>query len=105
MSLLSVPPSFVYTSMSDVITANEQTGGHWFDKSSMRFFKTKIKSRLIAGKRFITSECGPDERTRYTIREAQPDGSIDTIGEFQQFSTLEKAKANVLMNNPKSQAA
>jgi hypothetical protein len=93
------PQEFTFADMSDVISANKQVGGHWFERSTMRFFKTKIESRLIAGKRFITSERGPnDARKRYTIREAKPDGSIDTIGEFQQFSTLAQARANVLMN-------
>jgi len=90
------PKTFTYTSMSDVIEANKAIGNHWFDKSSMRFFNTKIESRLIAGKRFITSEKGPDEVRRYTVREALPSGEIDTVGEFQEYRTLEAAKAHVL---------
>lgn len=93
------PRTYAYTDMADVRAANEATGGHWFERGTMRFFNTRICSRLIAGKRFITSERGPDERTRYTIREARPDGSIDTIGEFQQFGTLAAAKAHVLMED------
>jgi len=93
------PQEYTYADMDDVRAANEQIGNHWFDRSTMKFFKTRIESRLIAGKRFITSERGPhDMRKRFTIREAQPDGSIDTIGNFQQFATLAQAKANVLMN-------
>jgi len=90
------PREFVYATMTDVITANSQVGGHWFEKSTMRFFNTRIESRLIAGHRFITSEKGPDEVRRYTVREALPDGSIDTVGEFQQYETLREAKAVVL---------
>lgn len=94
-----------YTTLDDVRNANEKIGAHWFDKSSMRFFKTRIESRLIAGKRFITSECGPDERRKYTIREAQPDGMIDTIGGFQGFNALRQAKAHVLMSKVEVDAA
>ena len=89
--------SFVFTRLEDVIDANASVGGHWFERGTMKFFKTRIESRLIGGKRFISSECGPDNTRKYTIREAQPDGSIDTVGEFQQFATLAEAKANVLM--------
>ena len=93
------PQTFTYADMADVRQANQDIGHHWFERSTMRFFNTKIESRLIAGKRFITSERGPqDTRKKYTIREAQADGTIDTIGTFQGFSTLAQAKAHVLMN-------
>lgn len=90
------PRAFVYASMADVIAANKSIGNHWFDRATMRFFKTRIESRLIAGHRFITSECGPDGRRAYTVREACPDGTIDTVGEFQGYGTLAQAKAAVL---------
>ncbi len=98
------PREFTYSTMADVIAANESIGAHWFDRSSMRFFKTKIESRLICGHRFITSEKGPDEVRRYTVRDARPDGTIDTVGDFQGYRTLAAAKAKVLWT-PQENAA
>lgn len=90
------PQTYTYRTMDDVIAANRAIGNHWFDASTMRFFKTRIESGLVAGKRFITSEKGPDEVRRYTVREAQPDGTIDTVGEFQQYRTRDAARAAIL---------
>lgn len=98
--LYRVPKHNTYETMDDVIAANRAINHHWFDRDTMRFFGTRIESRLIAGKRFITSEKPPSGRRRYTIREAMPDGTIDTVGEFCQFATLRQAKAHVLMNRP-----
>lgn len=96
------PQRFVYADIADVIAANRQIGNHWFDRDTMRFFKTKIVSRLIAGKRFVTSERGPhDARARFTIREARPDGTIDTVGKFQAYGTRAAAMRDVLMEDPK----
>lgn len=90
------PKTFVYVTLDDVEAANRSIGNHWFDRDTMRFFKTKIESRLIAGHRFVTSERGPDERRRYTVRDARPDGTIDTIGEFQGYATRKAAMAKIL---------
>lgn len=88
----SKPQMFTYHTIADVKAANQAIGAHFFDRSSMKFFKSRIESGLIGGKRFIMSEQGPDNVRRYSIREAQPDGTIDTIGEFQQFRTREAAR-------------
>ncbi len=90
------PKTFSYTTLDDVMAANAAIGNHWFDLSTLAFFKTWFESGLIAGHRFITSEKGPDGRRRYTVRDARPDGTIDTIGEFRQFTTRDEARANVL---------
>lgn len=80
-----------YQTIQDVRAASQAAGQHWFDRSTMRFFNTKIVSPLIAGRYFVTSEfhnIGDQRRpTLFTIREAKPDASIDTVGEFQQYST------------------
>lgn len=90
------PQTFTYTTLADVRAANQSIGNHWFDQSTMRFFRTKLESGLIAGKWFITSEkASDDERRRFTVREAQPDGSIDTVGEFQGFSTRADARESL----------
>ena len=92
----ATPPTFIYRTMDDVIAANKAIGNHWFERDTMRFFKTRIESGLIAGHRFITSEKGPDGVRRYSVREACPDGTIDTVGEFQAYRTRDQARAHVL---------
>ncbi|NBW07837.1 MAG: hypothetical protein EBR82_07400 [Caulobacteraceae bacterium] len=93
------PRTYIYNSMADVRRANEESGGCWFDKSSMRFFKSRIETGIVRSgdcARFISSEQGPHGRRAYTIREAQPDGGIDTVGKFQGYATLRAAKAAIL---------
>lgn len=84
------PTTFTYQTMADVKAANKSIGNHWFDRGSMAFFNTKIVTSLIDGKYFVTSEfCdhsdGTREPTKFTVRMAEPDGTIDTVGEFQQY--------------------
>lgn len=84
----------------EFVELNKSKGFHWFDKSTMRFFKTRIIHSTwdsIAGY-FITSERntgvygGPYPRM-YTIRKADFEtGNVDTIGQFQQFKSLSGAK-------------
>jgi hypothetical protein len=103
------PREYVYNSMADVRRANAESGGHWFEKSSMRFFNSRIETGIVrcgsvgegqaqryTRARFVSSEQGPDNRRAYTIREAQPNGDIDTVGEFQQYKTMRAAKAAIL---------
>lgn len=104
------PPTFTYRTMGDVEAANRAIGGHWFDRDTMRFFKTRVESGLVAcgfegeGQnckptrgRFITSDRFDENSPRlFSIREVQPDGSIDTIGKFQGYATRDKARAALL---------
>jgi len=86
--------------VSEIQQANRRAGFHFFDADTMRFFKSKIASwEVWDGRYFITSEkfeCGEHSEPReYTIREAQDDGSVDTVGEFGQYGTLARAKAGI----------
>lgn len=99
------PQTFTYRTIEDVIAANQSIGNHWFDRSTMRFFHTRVESGAVAihdengqptRARFITSEKGPDGVRRYSIREAQPDGTIDTIGEFGQYASRDAARKDLL---------
>ncbi len=86
------PKRFVYRTISDVKAANREVGEHWFERSTMRFFNTRIVSKLISGRYFVTAERMDDTRRfKYTVRSAEPDGSIDTVGEFQQYDSKEDA--------------
>jgi len=75
--------------------ANKSAGMHWFEPATLRFFGSRIHKRVYYGKFFITSErCrweGGDNRRLYSIRQANEDGSIDTVGEFQAYATKAQA--------------
>ncbi len=68
-------------------------GNHFFDPSSMRFFNSRIGAYDLVSGLFISSEKGPDNVRKYTIRKLDYEtGNVDTIGKFQQYSTLAQAK-------------
>lgn len=79
--------------MNEVERANADLGHYWFSPDTKRFFHSRIGDTLYGGRYFISSECRePGETPRlYTIREANPDGSIDTVGDFQEYSTRAQA--------------
>lgn len=82
----------MFKTIADIKKANAKLGNYWFSPDTMRFFKSKIHNRVFFGKYFITSEQFSDASPRmYTIRKANADGSIDTVGIFQQYKTLSDA--------------
>ena len=82
-------------SISEMKEKNEAAGHHWFSKENMRLFGTKIEVPPNKKGLFITSEykgAGIKERA-YTIRYFDKHtGHVDTVNEFQQYETLDKAK-------------
>jgi hypothetical protein len=81
--------------MSEVKQINQDKGQHFFDTSTMKFLNSHIVSKeLINDKYFITSERFDGTRPRlYTIRRFNKEtGDIITIGEFQQFHSVQEAK-------------
>jgi len=89
----------MYETIHDIITKNKEEGMHFFSKSTMRFFQSKIYPKVYAGKYFITSEKPPHGRRKYTVREANEDGSITShsFGAFGTYSTAEKHIKNTLL--------
>jgi len=81
--------AFAFRNLGDVKRENEKRGGCWFEPATMRFFGTRFESELIGGQYFISSEKRPDsnEPRLYTVRRAEPDGSVETVGEFQGHQT------------------
>jgi hypothetical protein len=71
---------------------------HFFDRASMRFFDSRILSPVYGCRFFVTSERFRGSRPeldgarRYTVREFRADGSVETIGDFQQFASAGAAK-------------
>ena len=73
-----------YRTLSYLRYANEQAGMHFFDRSTMKFWKSRVESTLIAGRFFITSEdewCidGRTPRRIYCVRHANDNATITTV--------------------------
>jgi hypothetical protein len=82
-----------YSTIEEIEADHRSTGGHFFDRSSKRFFRSRIGQIVIGGRYFITSEQFDHNSARlYTIRECQ-NGKIETVGEFQAYATGAAARA------------
>lgn len=92
---LRVKPRYRY--FDDIRKRNAAAGGHWFEPSTMRFFSSRVQSTFYGAKDgrayFVTSERGPNGRRAYSVRVANLDGSISTVGEFQGYPTGRAAHA------------
>jgi hypothetical protein len=84
-----------------MIYGNRKPEGHFFDKDTMRFFDSRLSGKgykIIPTKNvyFITSEQYHDSQgsrpRKYSIRVIEKEGNVKTIGEFQQYDSMESAK-------------
>ena len=85
----------MFTTISELRQANRAIDHHFFDRSTMRFFASRVESGLYAGRFFITSEKAgfSSQQRRYTVREALPTGEVKTVGDtFNKFSFIEDAR-------------
>ena len=78
--------------IADLRALNEENGGCWFDKGSMRFFGTKIESGILTGRYFITSEQPPHGSRGFTVRTFDEKGNIGTEGELCGHATRAQAR-------------
>ena len=78
--------------IADVRRANKAIDGHWFDRKTMRFFKTRIESTVYKNGTFVTSEQSPHGPRKFSGRRACADGRMDTVGDFQGYRTKEDAR-------------
>ena len=78
--------------ISDLRIQNANIGQYFFSKSTMKFFQSRIESTLYNDKYFITSEQPPYGSRHYTVRLANPDGSIDTVKEFYAIKSKDAAR-------------
>src|SRR5262245_32369660 len=68
--------------------ANAEAGQHYFEPSTMRFFRSRVMPTVTAGRLFVTSEQSDYNAPRFwTVREFMPDGGIETVGEFQEYTS------------------
>ena len=81
----------MFNNVNEIIQANRNSGGHWFSEETMRFFKCRILDGVFGGHYFVTSEKGPSGVRAYTVRHADSDGTISTVGGFQAYGTASDA--------------
>lgn len=88
----SNPPGKPFATIAEVEAANKAHGGHFFDRQTMRFFKSRIESSVLSGRYFLTSEQPPGGRRAYTVRRASDTGAVRTVGELGAYATKEQAR-------------
>ena len=89
-----------FTSMGNIKYVNKRAGYYFFSKDTLKFFNSKISEDVYATWKedcyqfyFVTSEEGPDNIRRYTVREFDSQtGKVATVGEFQQYKTSADAE-------------
>lgn len=86
----------VWKSIAEVKKANKESGQYWFDPDAMRFFGSKIETDIIHDRYFITSEVNPSGTKKYTIREVKDNASIDTVGPFHHYESVDAAREAIL---------
>lgn len=96
--------------IDEVKTRSEKNAKHFFDADTMRFFSSRVLE--LAWKKadeiyFITSEADNGRIKHqgsiraFTVRKSNANGSIDTIGDFQEHATkrdAQKAIKEILEN-------
>jgi hypothetical protein len=85
-----------FYSVDDIKRANRDHGHHFFDRDTLHFFRSRVHDVVYGGRYFVTSEQCPfpgDYPRLYSVRRANDDGSIDSVGEFQQYETRAQAHA------------
>lgn len=78
--------------------ANTVRGMHWFDKSTLRFFSSRVGSTVYQGPGgvYFTSSEQFDARSPrlYSVRKFNPEtGGVETVGEFQRYGSRSGAVA------------
>ena len=83
--------------VADAKRIYEKGGGHFFDKETLIWWKSKVMPDLYGDKYFITSEPDYDGKDRrFTIREfTKGYKSVETVGEFRQYGTIAEAKSAI----------
>lgn len=71
---------------------NQEKGYYFFERDTMRFFRSKIETAANDAGIFVTSEQPPDGARKYTLRLFDHiTGNVETVGEFMQYTHREDA--------------
>jgi hypothetical protein len=81
-----------YTHTDQIVAANKAVGGHFFDASSMRLFRTRVYPDVYGGKYFVTSDFVEEAGRGFTVRAITSQGQIRTASEFLSLPTLAAAQ-------------
>ncbi|WP_035194185.1 DUF7447 family protein [Acidithiobacillus ferrivorans] len=85
----------MFFSIKAIKAANRGADQHFFDRSTMSFFQSRV-CRKLTGHYFVTSEqCRFDPRAKrtYTLRQVTDNGWISTVGDYGAYSTSRAAHA------------
>ena len=85
------PEGRIPASISELKTMHKAAGGHFFDRDSMRCFRSRVVPRIFngpGGVYFVTSEADSDDSERlFTVRIFDPkEGDVNTFGEFRKWT-------------------
>jgi hypothetical protein len=76
---------------------NKRAGRFFFEKATMRFFKSRVLSGIYQGPGgvfFVTAETGPSGKTAFTVREFKPEnGAIWTRDPFNEMDEYDAKTA------------
>src|SRR5687768_6031203 len=85
-----------YSTVPEIVAANRAAGGHFFDRDTMRTFRTRIEVPVYGGRYFITSDVlNEDDGPTYSVRVASDAGHVRTAGNCAQhggYRTLAEAE-------------
>jgi len=81
-----------FKSMSEIKAANRQAGHCFFSRKTMTFHGSRIEGGVLRGRYFVTSEQPPHGPRRFSLRKAEDDGSIRTIGKHAGYIDRQDAK-------------
>jgi hypothetical protein len=83
--------------INDIKDHMRAAGSHWFDPGTMRFFKGRVLDEVYQGPGgifFVSSEKGPSEVRKYTVRRFTPEpADIGTEGEFNEMTKAQAIRA------------
>lgn len=92
-------PGDSFNSIADIAAANEAAGMHWFDRGNKRFARSRVFPTLYKGDKliwFVSSEKSGWEDSsprKFSVRVFDPsDASVNTAGDFNEFSCIEDAR-------------
>lgn len=82
-----------FATMRDLRKASADNGYHFFSKGAMRFFDSRVSSRLH-GDYFVTSEAYRPGERKYTVRVVEDEtGRVGDHSLFQAYDSLSGATA------------
>lgn len=90
--------------INDIKSKNRVLGHHFFERATMRFFKSRVLSDVfegIGGTYFVTSEQFENQTRRYTVRRMLENGEIRTFGEFNKLSRAQALREAKRASNTK----